>query len=114
MVDSPGDERGTPKGTPAFECGRPAVARRGEPAMALPSFRLDDRVALVTGAGSGIGREIAIGLAEAGADVACVDLPSSDLPAPAAAIGAIGRRAAAAPADVTDEAAVAAAVDAAE
>ena len=39
----------------------------------LPSFRLDDQVALVTGAASGIGREIAIGLAEAGAAVGCVD-----------------------------------------
>ena len=39
----------------------------------LPSFRLDDQVALVTGAASGIGREIALGLAEAGAAVGCVD-----------------------------------------
>ena len=40
-------------------------------------FRLDDQVAFVTGAGSGIGQRLAIGLAEAGADVACFDLPTS-------------------------------------
>jgi NAD(P)-dependent dehydrogenase (short-subunit alcohol dehydrogenase family) len=40
-------------------------------------FRLDDQVAFVTGAGSGIGQRIAIGLAEAGAHVACFDLPAS-------------------------------------
>ena len=48
----------------------------------LPSFRLDDQVALVTGAASGIGREIALGLAEAGAAVGCVDLPATTSPRP--------------------------------
>jgi NAD(P)-dependent dehydrogenase (short-subunit alcohol dehydrogenase family) len=69
--------------------------------MSLPSFRLDDRVALVTGASRGIGREIAVGLAEAGADVGCLDLPGSDLDGIVAAIAATGRRAVAVPADVT-------------
>ena len=39
-----------------------------------PDFRLDGQVALVTGAASGIGRGIALGLAGSGADVACFDL----------------------------------------
>jgi len=40
-------------------------------------FSLEGKIALVTGAGSGIGQRIAIGLAEAGASVACFDLPAS-------------------------------------
>jgi len=82
--------------------------------MTLPSFRLDDSAALVTGAASGIGREIALGLAEAGADVGCVDLPGSDIDGTVAVIEALGRRAVAAPADVTDPDSVAAAVSATE
>jgi 2-dehydro-3-deoxy-D-gluconate 5-dehydrogenase len=37
--------------------------------MILDRFRLDGKVALVTGAGSGMGQAIAVGLAEAGADI---------------------------------------------
>jgi NAD(P)-dependent dehydrogenase (short-subunit alcohol dehydrogenase family) len=70
--------------------------------MALPCFHLDDQVALVTGASSGIGRAIALGLAEAGADIGCEDLPGSDLAGTVSAIEDAGRRAVAAPADVTD------------
>jgi NAD(P)-dependent dehydrogenase (short-subunit alcohol dehydrogenase family) len=40
-------------------------------------FRLDGQNAFVTGAGSGIGQGIAIGLAQAGANVVCFDLPAS-------------------------------------
>lgn len=69
--------------------------------MAVPSFRLDDSVALVTGAGSGIGRRLAIGLAEMGADVGCLDLPRSDLAGTDEAIAETGRRAVVLPADVT-------------
>jgi len=40
-------------------------------------FRLEGEVAFVTGAGSGIGQRLALGFAEAGAAVACFDLPAS-------------------------------------
>ncbi len=40
-------------------------------------FRLDGKAAFVTGAGSGIGQAIAIGLAKAGAKVGCFDLPNA-------------------------------------
>ena len=78
-------------------------------------FRLDGRRAFVTGAGSGIGRRAAVGLAEAGADAACFDLPSSPgLAETVADIRALGRRATALVGDVTSAADLAAAVGKAE
>jgi len=56
-------------------------------------FRLDDEIAFVTGAGSGIGQAIAIGFAQAGAHVACFDLPtSSTQPETLARIAELGRK----------------------
>ncbi len=46
--------------------------------MQLPSMRVDGKIALVTGAGSGIGQAIAIGLAQAGAEVALTELPGRE------------------------------------
>ncbi|MBN2011190.1 2-dehydro-3-deoxy-D-gluconate 5-dehydrogenase KduD [candidate division KSB1 bacterium] len=42
--------------------------------MILDKFKLDGKVAIVTGASRGLGQAMAIGLAEAGADIACVDV----------------------------------------
>ena len=39
--------------------------------MILEAFKLENKVALVTGASTGLGQAIAIALAEAGADVSC-------------------------------------------
>lgn len=69
--------------------------------MSETLFRLDGRVALVTGAASGIGRRVALGLAEFGADVCLVDLAGSDLDAAAHEVVQRGRRAVTAAADVT-------------
>jgi len=79
-------------------------------------FSLEGDVALVTGAGSGIGERIAVGLAEAGADVACFDLPSqhAGLERTAARIRAVGRRAILTPGDVVSADDLAASVAAVE
>jgi 7-alpha-hydroxysteroid dehydrogenase len=65
-------------------------------------FRLDGKAALVTGAGKGIGKGIALAFAKAGADVALVARTKDDLETVAAEIRSIGRNAVAIPADVTD------------
>lgn len=61
---------------------------------------LDGRIALVTGGGRGIGRAIAVSLAQAGADVAVSGRNADVLDETVAAIRAIGRRAAAVVCDV--------------
>ena len=71
------------------------------------------RVALVTGAGRGIGRAIALALADDGADVALVARSGDELDAVAAEVDKRGRRAIAVPTDVTDPDAVARAAAAA-
>ena len=76
----------------------------------IDSFRLDGRVALVTGAGRGIGEGIALGLAEAGADLALVSRTQSELERVAEAVRALGRRAVVVPCDVGDVATIPAAV----
>ena len=75
------------------------------------SQRLEGRVAVVTGAASGIGAGIAVAFAEEGADVALVDLVEESAAAPVlAAVRATGRRALFVRADVADQGAVAAMV----
>jgi 7-alpha-hydroxysteroid dehydrogenase len=69
--------------------------------MILDDFRLDGRVAIVTGAGKGIGAGCAQALAEAGADVVCAARTQSDIDAVADQVRALGRRALAVATDVT-------------
>jgi 2-deoxy-D-gluconate 3-dehydrogenase len=64
-------------------------------------FRLDDRVALVTGASRGLGRGIALALAEAGADVA-VHGREQPAESTARAVEALGHKAVCVTADLTD------------
>ncbi len=72
----------------------------------LDRFRLDGKRALITGASRGIGRAIAIGMAEAGADVVLVSRKEPDLTLVAAEITRRGRRALVVPAHVGKAAAI--------
>ena len=70
--------------------------------MILDRFKVDGRVAVITGAGRGIGAGSAVALAEAGADVVISARHRDQLEDVAAAVRRIGRRAHVVPADLMD------------
>lgn len=61
--------------------------------MAIPTFRLDGKVAVITGGSKGLGRAMAIGFAEAGADVVVASRKIEGCEAVADEVRALGRRA---------------------
>lgn len=81
--------------------------------MVLERFRVDGRIAIVTGAGRGIGAATALALAEAGADVALTSRTKEQLDEVADQVRSLGRRALVFPADVNENEQVEAFVDAA-
>ncbi|MDL9946340.1 SDR family oxidoreductase [Gordonia sp. ABSL11-1] len=70
--------------------------------MILDRFRIDDKVAIITGAGRGLGAAIAVAFAEAGADVVISARSEAELDKVAARVAEIGRRAEVVVADLSD------------
>src|SRR5882724_4112146 len=73
--------------------------------------QLENQIAVVTGAGRGIGRAIALKFASEGADVICVSRTAENSEKVAAEVRALGRKAWALAADVSDAAAVSTAAE---
>ena len=65
--------------------------------MILDKYRLDGKVALITGGSRGIGRSIALGFAEVGADIVIASRKLADLEQVAKEISMLGRRSLAIP-----------------
>ena len=78
----------------------------GHPKQGPHMSLLADKVAVVTGAGRGIGRAVALAYARMGADVACVSRTEENSAKVAAEVEALGRKAWALAVDVSDTAAV--------
>jgi 7-alpha-hydroxysteroid dehydrogenase len=70
--------------------------------MILDLFKVPDKVAIVTGAGRGVGAGIAVALAEVGADVVCAARTPEQIEATAGRVRETGQRALAVPTDVTE------------
>ena len=81
--------------------------------MILDRFKLTDQVAVITGAGRGIGAATAVALAEAGADVVIASRTESQLSEVASRVSAVGRRAHVVPVDLSSPEAAAALASAA-
>jgi NAD(P)-dependent dehydrogenase (short-subunit alcohol dehydrogenase family) len=79
----------------------------------LDKLRLDGKLAVVTGAGRGLGRAMALALAEAGCDIVAAARTRPQIEETAELVRARGRRCLAVPTDVTDPASVQAMADAA-
>ncbi len=81
--------------------------------MITPTFRLNDRIAIVTGTGSGMGRAFSIALAHAGAHLVLTELPGKESLAEetAAEVRAAGRRALVIPLDVTQPSSIQALIE---
>ena len=77
---------------------------------ALPSFNLKGRTALVTGAGRGIGRTLALGLAEAGADIVALSRSAEELKNITEEVQTLGREASPLVCDLTNTAEMQAAI----
>jgi gluconate 5-dehydrogenase len=71
--------------------------------MSIEMFKLDGKVAVVTGGSRGFGKAMALGLADAGADVVVASRTQADLDAVAEEIKAKGRKALAISTDTTDK-----------
>jgi NAD(P)-dependent dehydrogenase (short-subunit alcohol dehydrogenase family) len=82
------------------ETPEPAHAPEPSSADAQPSFDLSGSVALVTGAGRGLGRAIALTYARAGADIVAAARSEGELAALCEEVRGLGRRALAVPLDV--------------